>query len=395
MIAVAREQRPPENEAEIIGDVERRDHPERVLEPRLQIGRAELRGERPNRVRIARKARIRRHSVVFERDPIRPHIAEIGREDGDAARPRLLGRDDVIWPAVAVQDEIGDLMPIELRRDKGAPIIEMPAEIRRRQTPEELIAEMQVDPVDAMSARDQRPTEPIEKFEIGPCRNRKKGLRSFCAPLDIEFGGASVALHVYAGRRLTPGRRAASAGGRARSGRAGLPTPVEERLAHSETRDLPGVESGPGQERVAAAHRPDLDAAAGRALGPSAWKPEGVGDDEGVGLNWYAVAAEAERGEAPPAAHRVHQLAPVCPGAPSRAGPAIPLGSESSCCGVRKDETKARRRTGPQIRREHRSGQPGLYGRLKRIGVEDLGSRLGRSGDEGRRGSLQIDDWHR
>ena len=113
VIAVMREQRAPKNEAEIIGDVERRDQPERGLEARLQIGRPQLRGERPDRVRIARKARIGRHPVVFERDPIRPHITEIGREHGDAARPRLLGRDDVIGPPVAVQDEIGDLMPIE------------------------------------------------------------------------------------------------------------------------------------------------------------------------------------------------------------------------------------------------------------------------------------------
>ena len=149
--------------------------------------------------RIARKARIGRHPVVFERDPIRPHIAEIGREHGDTARARLLGRDDVIRPAVAVQDEIGDLATVELRRDKVAPVIETPAEIRRRQTPEELIAEMQVDTVDTMSALDQRPAEPIEKIRDRPLQKQKRTrLPSLRAPLDIEFGVAAIPVHIYA-----------------------------------------------------------------------------------------------------------------------------------------------------------------------------------------------------
>src|SRR4051794_7576876 len=101
--------------------------------------------------------------VIVERDPVRAQVLEIGREDRDAARPRLLSRDKVIRPLVAVQHEIGDPMPIELRRDEFSPVLKTTAEIRRRQTPEKPIAKMQVDPMDAVSARDQCPAETIEK----------------------------------------------------------------------------------------------------------------------------------------------------------------------------------------------------------------------------------------
>ena len=65
---------------------------------------------------------------------------------------------------------------------------------------------MQVDPVDAMAARDQRPTEPIEKIRDRPLQKQKRtGLRGLRAPLDIEFGVASVALHVYARSKADTG----------------------------------------------------------------------------------------------------------------------------------------------------------------------------------------------
>jgi hypothetical protein len=48
-----------------------------------------------------------------------------------------------------------------------------------------------------MPARDQRPTEPIEKGGYRTLQNQEgTGLRRGRAPLDVEFGVASVPVHV-------------------------------------------------------------------------------------------------------------------------------------------------------------------------------------------------------
>ena len=52
---------------------------------------------------------------------------------------------------------------IEHGGDKTAPVRETPAKMRRRQMPEQLVAKMEIDPVDAVAARDQRPAQPIEE----------------------------------------------------------------------------------------------------------------------------------------------------------------------------------------------------------------------------------------
>jgi len=52
--------------------------------------------------------------------------------------------------------------------DIGAPIIEPAAEIGRRQMPEQPVAAMQVDPMDAVAARQQRAAEPVEKVGDPP-----------------------------------------------------------------------------------------------------------------------------------------------------------------------------------------------------------------------------------
>ena len=87
-------------------------------------GSGRSRGQRADRGRVARKPRIVRHAVVFERDPSRPQIAEIGADHGDAAGARLLGGDDVIGAAVAMQHEIGDAVVSRMSPIYVAPFVE-------------------------------------------------------------------------------------------------------------------------------------------------------------------------------------------------------------------------------------------------------------------------------
>ncbi len=164
VIAVIRIEHPPEHQPEIVGDIERGDQPERRMKPRAEIGVGKLLGQGADGLRVTREARIGRHPVMFEGDPIRPDIAEIGRDHRDAAHPRLFRGDDVVRAAVAMQHQVGDLMLVECAGDIGAPIGESAAKMRRRQPPEQLVAEMQVDAVHTMPARDQRLAEPAEEI---------------------------------------------------------------------------------------------------------------------------------------------------------------------------------------------------------------------------------------
>ena len=58
VIAVMRVEGPAEHQADIVDDVEDRDQPERRVIARRQIRDRELPGERPNRRRLAREARV-------------------------------------------------------------------------------------------------------------------------------------------------------------------------------------------------------------------------------------------------------------------------------------------------------------------------------------------------
>jgi hypothetical protein len=67
-----------------------------------------------------------------------------------------------------MQDEIGDPMAVEQRRDKRSPILEPAAIIGRRQAPKQPVAEMQVDAVHPVAARDQGASERVEKVRNRP-----------------------------------------------------------------------------------------------------------------------------------------------------------------------------------------------------------------------------------
>ncbi len=69
----------------------------------------------------------------------------------------------MIGPAVAVQDEVGDLVLIKHRGNETTPVGKAAAKMRRRQAPEQLVAKMEIDPVDAVAARDQRPAQAVEE----------------------------------------------------------------------------------------------------------------------------------------------------------------------------------------------------------------------------------------
>src|SRR5205814_6819055 len=60
VIAVVRIKRPAEDEPQIVGHIERRDQPERRMEPGAQLGLGKFRGERTDLGRIAREARDRK-----------------------------------------------------------------------------------------------------------------------------------------------------------------------------------------------------------------------------------------------------------------------------------------------------------------------------------------------
>src|SRR4051812_19056481 len=128
-----------------------------------------------------------------------------------------------------------------------------------------------------------------KKFEIGPCKNRNERFRPAAAWLPRSIPAAIVAVYVSiacGGLNRIEGRDAV----------AGAPAltaethrleqidrfPVEDRLAQAERCDRPGVEAGPGQERVAPTEGPDLDPRGRRGARAPGVKAEGVGDDERV-----------------------------------------------------------------------------------------------------------------
>ena len=70
--------------------------------------------------------------------------------------------------------QIGDAVSLQQLTDKSAPLVEMAAEMRRRQAPEQLIAEMQVDPTNMMAARDQGAAEPVKKIRDRSLQEQKR-----------------------------------------------------------------------------------------------------------------------------------------------------------------------------------------------------------------------------
>ena len=191
------------------------------MEPRVEIGRREFGGERADPLGIAREARVGRQPVVFEGDPVGADIAEIGGDDGDAAGPRLLGGHDVIGPAVAVQHQVGDLVLVEHVGDKAAPLAELAAVMGRRPAPQQLVAKMQVDAVDAVAARDQRRAEPVEKPRHRPLQKEERAL-----PVANGEDWAEIVHRtgVTRDQRPSAARGRASAGARCRGFRGGRPS---------------------------------------------------------------------------------------------------------------------------------------------------------------------------
>src|SRR3954468_18391915 len=91
----------------------------------------------------------------------------------------------MIEPAVAMQDQVGDLMLFEQVGDESAPILEPAAVMRCRQSPEQLVAEMQVDPMHAVPARDQCPAELVEEVRDRPLQEEKGAFAAESAPVAL------------------------------------------------------------------------------------------------------------------------------------------------------------------------------------------------------------------
>jgi hypothetical protein len=178
VVAVMRIQQAPADEPQIVGNDARCDEPERRVKARCEVGLGKLGGQFANALRIAGKPRIGHQAVVFERQPVRPQVAEIGRDDRNAAGPRLFGGDQVIGTTVAVQHQVGHGEAVQKLANELPPINETPAEILRRQVPEQPIAEVQVDPVDAMPARNQGAAEAVEERRNRSLQKQKGSRRA-------------------------------------------------------------------------------------------------------------------------------------------------------------------------------------------------------------------------
>jgi hypothetical protein len=72
-----------------------------------------------------------------------------------------------------MQYQIGDPMGVQHLADKRAPIVEMAAKMRCRQTPEQLIAEMQIDPMNLVAARYQGAAQPVEEIGDRPLQKQE------------------------------------------------------------------------------------------------------------------------------------------------------------------------------------------------------------------------------
>jgi hypothetical protein len=98
---VMRVERPTKGGCEIVRDVMQGQDAERRREARREIGFGKCHGEHADRLGLARKPRAAGHPVPFERQPIRPHIAQIGDKDREASSLRRIGGDDMVGPSVA------------------------------------------------------------------------------------------------------------------------------------------------------------------------------------------------------------------------------------------------------------------------------------------------------
>ena len=241
----------------------------------------------------------------------------------------------------------------------------------------------------AISARPSR----SKKLEIGPCRNRnERGCGGLARCARCRIGVASVPVHVYARSKAEIGPQGTPAlAAEPEPGEQVDRFPIEDRFAQTERRDRPRVEPGPGEERVAAAHCPDLDAGGRPRARAARMKPERVGDDERVGRNRDRPRRrQAERGKRF-GRDRAHQPVRVLrrPAAGRDRHPPLPIEPLRRQT-VRSRHVDERHR----VRRDIVQEQPRLDGRVKRVGMQ-IGLRVGRSGMSAAEDRLQIDHRHR
>jgi hypothetical protein len=131
-----------------------------------EIGLRKRGGERADRPGVAREMRSAGHPIRFERQPTGPHITEIGDHHPDTLGARYIRRDDVVGPLVTMEQQVGNAALSKQCGNKSRPFIKAAAKIDGRQPPKQPIAEIEVDAMHAMAARDQRPCNALEEIRL-------------------------------------------------------------------------------------------------------------------------------------------------------------------------------------------------------------------------------------
>ncbi|HYM72837.1 MAG TPA: hypothetical protein VET89_07645 [Stellaceae bacterium] len=73
-----------------------------------------------------------------------------------------------------MEQQVGCAAFFKLIRDEAGPIVEPPAKIGSRQPPEYPVAKVEVDPVNPVPARDQRPAQPLEEERLRALQEQER-----------------------------------------------------------------------------------------------------------------------------------------------------------------------------------------------------------------------------
>jgi len=133
------------------------------------------------------------HPVELERHPMRPQISFFQHVGTDPAQCRDAARGHMIGPAIAEQQDVGNLMFAQEIIEEDRPVAETPAEIGRRVRPIHMIAGADVDPLDLHPALAHRDRE-LMHHGAGRTLEEQEG-----AALRLVDGGARTV--------RSPGRR--------------------------------------------------------------------------------------------------------------------------------------------------------------------------------------------
>ena len=130
-------------------------------------------------------------SAPFIGHPIGAHVPLFEHMHGNSCGPRSDDGLRMNGPGVAIQQDIGDLVLCNQRRDGGRPVFRrIPiGDISRASEPERPVARIEPHPPDITARRPQHPAQPIEKWPMRSLQEQKAfGGRGRHVVIQLSFG---------------------------------------------------------------------------------------------------------------------------------------------------------------------------------------------------------------